>query len=476
VASAITVTDARPKGRSVGLRPLAALPLVALLGAVTWLVTAAAQQPIVLSPPAHRARGGAGWMLGPFQALDTHVSSVPQELHSDVVRVLVIVGGAWLLAWVTAPALPVRVVAGAVVLVHGVLFLSPPLSLTDVFNYELYGRMAALDGLNPYRAVPAQAATDPLYHLANWHHLRSPYGPLFTVTSEGLTVFGIHGWYWAWKVVVAMSSLGSVALVAALAGRLGVSRQRAIAAVGLCPVLLISEVGGLHQDMLAMVCLLGAAWCLMRGRDADAPGWAAPAAGALAVAAAGIKPSFVLVVGIVVLAARQRPRAIAGAAAAGAALGAVVLALYGGALPDVSTQSRLVSPLSIPNLVGLAAGHGGADQAVRSAFQAVLVLVAAGATAAVAVRREWALSALGALLFCSVLTLSWVMPWYLIWSLPFIALARPRLLAPPAAVAACWLMIGGLPTVPGILHSAGYYPTRLDTGRANHEAFHRLVR
>ncbi|MCW3013217.1 MAG: hypothetical protein JWO02_309, partial [Solirubrobacterales bacterium] len=162
-------------------------------------------------------------------------------------------------------------------------------------------------------------------------------------------------------------------------------------------------------------------------------------------------------------------------AAAGAALGAITLLVYGGALPDLSTQSRLVSPLSAPNLIGLAIGHGGADQAVRSASQAVLVLVAVGATAAVAVRRDWALSAMGALLLCSVLTLSWVMPWYLIWSLPFIALGRPRVLAPLAVVAACWLTIGGLPTVPGILHSAGYYPTRLATGKANHDAFHRLV-
>ncbi|MCW3016213.1 MAG: hypothetical protein JWO02_3305, partial [Solirubrobacterales bacterium] len=348
------MTRVRPKERSVGLRPLAVLPLVAVLGALTWLVLAAAQRPTVLSPPVHRDGAAAGWMVGPFHGLLSHASTVTHELHSDVVRVLIVVGAGWLVAWATAPALPVRVVAGAVALAHGVLFFSPPLSLTDVFNYELYGRMAAYDGLNPYRAVPAQATSDPVYHLANWHHLRSPYGPLFTLANEGLAVFGVHGWYWAWKVVVVLSSLGSVALVAALAGRLGVSRQRAIAAVGLCPVLLISEVGGLHQDMLAMVCLLGAAWCLVRGRDADAPAWTAPAAGALAVAAAGIKPSFAIVVGIVVLGARQRPRAIAGAAAAGAALGAITLLVNGGALPDVSTQSRLVSPLSVPNLVGLA--------------------------------------------------------------------------------------------------------------------------
>jgi len=156
------------------------------------------------------------------------------------------------------------------------------------------------------------------------------------------------------------SSLATIALAAAIAGRLGGSRQRVIAAVGLSPLLLIAEVGGLHQDMPAMACLLGAAWCLVRGRDGDAPTWVAPLAGALVVATAGIKPSFAIVVGVVVLGADRRALAIAGAAAAAAALVVLDLLLFGGALPAIASQSALVDPLSVPNLLGLAAGHGGA--------------------------------------------------------------------------------------------------------------------
>jgi hypothetical protein len=94
----------------------------------------------------------------------------------------------------------------------------------------------------------------------------------------------------------------------------------------------------------------------------------------------------------------------------------------------------------------------------------------------VALRRERALTALGVLLFGSVLALGWVMPWYLVWALPFIALSRPRALAPLAVVATCWLIAGSLPTLPGILHSFHYYPTRLATGTANHLRLVRLVR
>jgi len=47
---------------------------------------------------------------------------------------------------------------------------------------------------------------------------------------------------------------------------------------------------------------------------------------------------------------------------------------------------------------------------------------------------------------------------------------------PWAVVATCWLTVSGLPTLPGILHAAGYFPTRTVTGLANHVEFQRLVR
>jgi hypothetical protein len=448
----------------------------AVVAATTWLVMAAAERPGTLSPPSLRAHVAHPWVLGPLHGLLPGLSASSRRLHSDVVVVLVVIGVGWFAAWVAAPALGSRALLGATAAAHAVLFLGPPLSLTDAFNYGLYGRMAALHGLNPYRAFPVQAAGDPLYPLANWHHLRSPYGPVFTLGTEALTPLGAHGWFWAWKGIVVLSSLGTVMLAAALAQRLGASRPRAIAALGLSPLLLVSEVGGFHQDVPALACLVGAAWCLVRGREADAPRWVDPAAGALAVVAAGIKPSFGIVIGVIVLGATRRPRAIAGAAVAAAAVGLIVLIAFGGALPDLSTQGRLVTPLSVPNLLGLAAGHHGADQAVRSMAQVALVAVALVATAVVAVRRQWAISAIGVVLFCAVLGLAWVMPWYLVWALPFIAVGRPRVLAPLAVVATCWLTVGSLPQLPGILHSAGYYPTRTSTGLQNHLEFRRLVR
>jgi alpha-1,6-mannosyltransferase len=477
MVGAVARTGVRLRGPGSIAGAARAIPVAvgvsAVLGAVGWLAAAAAQRPSTLSPPSIRAP--AAWLLGPLHGLLPGLTTGVGGLHSDLVIVLAVAGAGWAVAWVAAPAVRPAVLLGASALAQTILVVGPPLPLTDVFNYELYGRMAALHGLNPYRVLPLAAARDPVYALANWHHLSSPYGPLFTLLSQGLVGFGIHGWLWAWKALVLAGGVASVALVGAIAGRVGASPQRAIAGFGLSPLLLIAEVGGLHNDVPAMLCLLAAAWCLVRGREAPAPRWIDPAAGALAVAAAGIKPSFAIVVGMVVLGARDRPRAIAGAAVAAIGVGLVMLGFYGGALPDVKTQGTLVTPLSVPNLIGLAAGHGGADAAVRSAARAVMAAAAVLGTVAVAARRGWALTAIGVVLFCAVLALPWVMPWYLVWALPFVAVGRPRALAPAVALATCWLVIGGLPQLPGILHSFGYFPTRLPTGLANHREFVRLL-
>lgn len=105
------------------------------------------------------------------------------------------------------------------------------------------------------------------------------------------------------------------------------------------------------------------------------------------------------------------------------------------------------------------------------------MIVAAGVAAlVVAWRRELMLSALGLILLATMLSLAWVVPWYLAWALPFIALGRPARLAPFAVVAAAWLALSGLPQLPQVLHSFGYFPTRMPTGQANHSRLLELVR
>ncbi|WP_187369065.1 hypothetical protein [Baekduia soli] len=154
----------------------------------------------------------------------------------------------------------------------------------------------------------------------------------------------------------------------------------------------------------------------------------------------------------------------------------IVLLVFGGALPAIGIQGRLVTPLSLPNLAGVLLHHGGADAPVRAAGRDALVVAVLAACAAVAWRPRWLLPALGLVLLAAALSLSWVMPWYLAWCLPFAALAVPRALVPAVVVGCLWLGVGGVPQMPQLLHDAGFYPTRSPTGLANHDLEMQLVR
>ena len=452
----------------------ATVGLAAALGACLWMVAAAAERPSVLSPPS--LRSPQPWLMGPLHGLLPHLTTGIPALRADLDIALAVLFGAWLLAWACAPALPVRVVAAAVAAAQVVFVLGPPQPVTDVFNYIVYGRMAA-HGINPYVHAPIAGPHDLAFTLSNWHHLPSPYGPLFTLLSEPLALLPLPAAFWAWKVVVGACAIAMLALVWWLARRLGRSPQRAIVFAGLCPVTLAVGIGGFHNDLPAVLCVLGAAACLLRAAEDGQTGWRwDAAAGVLAVLAAALKPPFAIVVPLVVLGAHRRLPAAAGAAVAAALSGLITLVAFSGVLPGLGAQGALVTPLSVPNLLGLVTGHQGADAAVRAAGRDALVVLVLLATAAVAWRRRWALPAIGALLLASVLTLSWTMPWYLAWALPLAAVGRPRVLAPLAVVVCLWLGVGGSPLMPKLIHAIGYFPTRTATGRANHLYEQHLVR
>ena len=107
-----------------------------------------------------------------------------------------------------------------------------------------------------------------------------------------------------------------------------------------------------------------------------------------------------------------------------------------------------MNPLSLPNVLGALTGHGGADPAMRQYGRDALIVVVAAASGLVLWRRSWAIGAVGLVLLASVFSLSWVMPWYLAWALPFAALARPRALVPLAVLTCLWLGVAGLPQMP----------------------------
>ncbi len=93
-----------------------------------------------------------------------------------------------------SPRLRARWAIAAVIAVHAIFFLAPPLALTDIFNYVNYGRMEVVHSLNPYTSIPIlEPHSDPSYDLSNWHQLLSPYGPLFTLLTFAVVPLGVAG-------------------------------------------------------------------------------------------------------------------------------------------------------------------------------------------------------------------------------------------------------------------------------------------
>ena len=116
---------------------------------------------------------------------------------------------------------------------------------------------------------------------AKWVLHAEAYGPVFTALSYALAPLSIAASALAFKAIAACASLGTVALVWNAARLRGLDPVKAVALVGLNPLIVIYGVGGGHNDLLMLLCR----W----RRRLPAAGTASRASGALLVIAAAIK-------------------------------------------------------------------------------------------------------------------------------------------------------------------------------------------
>jgi hypothetical protein len=151
-------------------------------------------------------------------------------------------------------------------------------------------------------------------------------------------------------------------------------------------------------------------------------------------------------------------------AVAGALIGLISLIAFGLHIPDLNTQSRLVTNESVPNLIGLAIGVGGENEAVRVVMSAVLgcsVLLCC----ALAWRRRDSVGASGWASVALLVTLSWVLPWYVLWVLPLAALAGSRRLRNAALVLGVYLIVAWAPASTLLWSEIGFHPEKTPLGR-----------
>ncbi len=165
--------------------------------------------------------------------------------------------------------------------------------------------------------------------------------------------------------------------------------------------------------------------------------------------------------------AARAARARAGGAGdvlAGAVVAAASLLAFGLHIPDLSTQSSLVTSESVPNLIGLALGAGRRER--RPARRAERRCLRSGDRVRwLAWRRQRRDHGVGWASVALLVTLSWVLPWYVLWVLPLAALSRSRRLRTVTLVLGVYLIIAWAPASGLLWNALHFYPEKTPLGR-----------
>ena len=184
--------------------------------------------------------------------------------------------------------------------------------------------------------------------------------------------------------------------------------------------------------------------------------------------AAAIKASAAVLIPVVLAgllrSAAARPGR-AGDGAGGVLLGAASLIAFGLHIPDLSTQSRLVTNVSVPNLIGLALGARGRDRIPALGAHGRARASRCCSAALQAWRRRDSITASGWASVALLVTLSWVLPWYVLWVLPLAALSSSRRLRGAALALGAYLIIAWAPASGLLWNAIGFHPEKTSLGR-----------
>jgi hypothetical protein len=430
-----------------------------------WIAVAcllAAELALVALAAAHRDRfivpaskyTFASWLMGPLGGVAGWMPRAGHGARELFLLLLLVMCAGYLVVLAVTRELSPRMAIVAIVAAHLLILLSPPLRLTDVFTYIDYARLGVIHGINPYVHPPAAARHDHVFVYASWRHQATPYGPLFTLASYPLGWLKITQALWVLKLTTVAASLGCVALIAGCARRLGRDPRMPALAFGLNPLLLVYGLGGVHNDFFMALLLIAGIYLLLSLREAQ---------GLLAVvASAAVKISSAPLVPFMLLGARDR-RAALGWFAAIALLGvALTVAVFGVHTPGLTQQSNVVTRYSVPHLFGdlfgISAGKACTEHALkcpRGSLQWVGLAAFVGAFAFLLWRvwrgADW-LTGAGWCAIALILTLTSVMPWYLVWVLPLAVLGRSRRLLWATVAVALYLLVTSWPADTFLFH------------------------
>jgi alpha-1,6-mannosyltransferase len=389
------------------------------------LISLSAAHTELLLPQSLHTSLSLGGLAGAFGHVGLDIGLV------GLTAALVLMFLSYALALRSAKDLSRRAVLTSIAALNALVLLAPPLLSTDLFSYVAYGRLGGTYGINPYLHGPNVISFDPLYHLvgAQWTHTPTAYGPLFTALSYPLSGLTLAANVFAYKGIAALSVLAIVVLVWHAARLRGMDPVKAVALVGLNPVIVVYGVGGGHNDLLMLAILVAGIYVLLREREG--------AGGAMIMAATAIKltAGVLLPFAVAASAGRRvftsgRARILAGAAVATALFATLGLVMFGsgplhlfGTLQSIQGQGGIHSiPGFVLNALGLKRFDGVADDLLRIAYCISLVWL---------VRRVWIgeldwITAAGWATVGLLVSAGLLMPWYVAWLIPLAALSTDR--------------------------------------------------
>jgi hypothetical protein len=180
----------------------------------------------------------------------------------------------------------------------------------------------------------------------------------------------------------------------------------------------------------------------------------------------GIKYTAILLLPFMLIAVPtkdRRLRILQGAVLAAIPLVVGSLLLFGFSIANVSDQARILTNFSVPQVVGLLVGLGGATHWLLDLADALVVLTVIYLLWR---RKEW-LSAAGWATLALIASLSWLMPWYLLWVLPLAAVATSARLRKATHAMTLFLVLTFVPNLWVYMEHHHISPLRSPTGRAS---------
>lgn len=431
------------------------LPRVLLAAFVLLSLWLAAAPAVVGSKIVLATAGGSpDWLLGPLRFLGAESLAGTNAGWTYYAALMLAMALFAALVW-KATEFSMRTIWATVIGLHVVFLLAPPLLSQDIFSYIAYARLGVVHDLNPYAFRPFDIPQDPVFGFAGSKDAVNVYGPFFALLTYPLAWVSVPAAFWLLKTTAAAASLGLIYTVRRIADVVDVEPRRAVALLGLCPATLVHVVGGGHNEALVMlIVFVGVAVSLgvysglgVARREA--------AGGFVAALAIGVKASAAVPLPFMVVAAREKWRMLLGMTAGFALTLGTALVVFGsdavGAINLISSNQDRSSKFSIPHQIVDGLGlFGDIDRADATDVVRGLLLLALVATVVWLLWRSfkqpdtWIANA-GWATLAVLLASAWLVPWYLLWLLPFAALGKSRALVIATVIFAAYTMAIAIP-------------------------------